>query len=43
MPQSSRMVEQWGGRVWVGRRALSYRQKGGCSSVIGSGGGVTKK
>jgi hypothetical protein len=27
VPQSRRMVEQWGWRVWVSGRALSYRQK----------------
>jgi hypothetical protein len=29
MPQHRGMLEQWGRRVWVGRGALSYRQKGG--------------
>ena len=28
MPQSWGMLEQWGRKVWMGGRALSYRQKG---------------
>jgi hypothetical protein len=28
MPQCRGMLEQWGGRVWLGGGALSYRQNG---------------
>jgi hypothetical protein len=31
MPQSRGMKEKWGWRVWVGKEALSYRQRHGKS------------
>jgi hypothetical protein len=37
MPQSRWMLERWGGRVWVGGEALSYRQKGGGRADVGWG------
>ena len=38
MPQSRGMLEQWGGRVWVGEGALSYKQKGGGTGDVVLGG-----
>jgi hypothetical protein len=46
MPQCRGVLEQWGGRVWVGGVALSYRQKRGGRVDMrwgGVGGGVTGK
>ena len=45
MPQSRKMLEWWGRRVWVGGRAPSYRQRGRGRADVGwgVGGGVTRK
>jgi hypothetical protein len=37
MPQSRGMLKQWGGRVWVGGGALSYRHREGERADIGWG------
>jgi len=45
MPQSRKMLEWWGRRVWVGGRAPSFRQRGRGRADVGwgVGGGVTRK
>lgn len=39
MPQSRRILERWGKRVWVGVGTLSYWQKGRGEHMWDGGGG----